>query len=282
MSATGVPSAVNAGTTPLVQWSALLAGAVAASGISFTLVAFGTGIGLAVASASPTWRDSSPALWMLSGLWLVLIALAAFGFGGYIAGRMRAPLRLATGPETEFRDGIHGLIMWGLAVLFTAVIGIAGTVALSPTGSAAISSAAEAAIAPDVDALLRSSRAVPDAGIAYRRGEVSRILLRANSAAGVSSDDRDYLAAVVADRSGMTLPRAAALTERTIGLAAIDLHRARVAAVIESFMICAALLIGAAVAWYSAVEGGRDRERGTLPVWEWRFAARRPATGTRP
>jgi len=32
-------------------------------------------------------------------------------------------------------------------------------------------------------------------------------------------------------------------------------------------MIAAGLLLGAAVAWVSAVEGGHDRERGTLPAW---------------
>jgi hypothetical protein len=38
--------------------------------------------------------------------------------------------------------------------------------------------------------------------------------------------------------------------------------------------IAAALLIGAAVAWFAACEGGRDRERGTFPVWN-RFTASR-------
>jgi hypothetical protein len=287
MSATGAPpSAVNDGTTPLVQWSALFAGAVAASGISFTLLAFGTGIGLAVMSSSPTWRDSSPVLWVLSGLWLILVALCAFGFGGYITGRMRTPFRVPVSGETEFRDGMHGVIMWGLAVVVTAVLGIAGAMALTPAvapqGSSigpSASVAGEATIAADVDLLLRSMRAAPlDAGLAYRRAEVSRILLKANSSAGIPSEDRNYLASIVTERTGLSTSDAAARTERVIGLAAVDLHRARVAAVIEAFMICAALLLGAAVAWYSAVEGGRDRQRGTLPVWDWRFAQRQTVT----
>jgi threonine/homoserine/homoserine lactone efflux protein len=81
-----------------VQWSAVIAGAVAAAAISFILVAFG------VASTSPTWRDASFALWLLSGLYLVFVALVSFGFGGYVAGRLRTRFTL---PEREqnFRDG---------------------------------------------------------------------------------------------------------------------------------------------------------------------------------
>jgi hypothetical protein len=53
-----------------------------------------------------------------------------------------------------------------------------------------------------------------------------------------------------------------------------ELHRARAAAVIEAFLVAAALLLGAAVAWFSAEEGGRDRELGRIPVWDWRFRPR--------
>lgn len=291
MSATGAPpSAVNDGTISLVQWPAVIAGAIAAAGISFTLLAFGGGIGLAVMNTSPTWRDSSAVLWVISGLWLVLVALCAFGFGGYIAGRMRTMLRVPDTRETEFRDGLHGIVMWGLAVVLTAILGIAGAAVISPAvapqgGMGPSSSVAgETTIAADVDYLLRSPRAsnASDAALAYRRAEVSRILLKSNSSAGVPSDERDYLAAIVAERTGMSTSEAAAQTERAIGRAAADLHRARVAAVIEAFMICAALLLGAAVAWYAAVEGGRERERGTLPVWDWRFSRHHPVQDTRP
>jgi len=291
MSAPGAPpSVLNDGNLPLVQWPAVFAGAVAAAGISFTLLAFGAGIGLSVASSSPTWRDSSPWLWIVSGLWLVLVALCAFGLGGYITGRIRSVVRAPAGVESEFRDGVHGLVTWGLAVLITAIIGLAGTAvlasAVAPSGVTAgpgASPAGEGVIAADVDELLRSARATTsDAAMTYRRAEVSRILLNAGGHNGVSSDDSNYLAHLVSERTGMSDAEAAARTERVIGLAAADLHRARVAAVLQSFMIAAGLLLGAAVAWYSAVEGGRDRQLGRLPLWDWRFGRTRPFTETRP
>lgn len=290
MSATGVPpAAVGEGLGPsIVLWPAVIAGAIVAAGISFTLLAFGAGIGLSVASTAPTWRDSSPWLWVLSGLFLVLVALCAFGFGGYITGRMRASYRAPSLPEAEFRDGVHGIIMWGLAILLTAMVGLMGAAVLSPvaapsggTAGPATSVAGENIIATELDALFRTTRiAIPETNTAYRRAEAARILLKSNGRVGISSDERNFLAQVVADRTGLPITEAAARTERVIGASAQELHRARVAAVLQAFMVAAGLLLGAAVAWYAAVEGGRDRQRGTLPVWDWRFS--RQATGTRP
>jgi hypothetical protein len=289
MSAAGMPpGAASEGlSTSYVQWSAVIAGAIAAAGISFTLLAFGAGIGLSVVSTAPTWRDSSAWLWVLSGLFWILVALCAFGLGGYIAGRMRASFRTPTLPETEFRDGVHGIVTWGLAILLTAMIGLMGAAALSPAvapsggpAGPAASVAGENIIASEVDELLRTTRTVPDTNTAYRRAEVSRILLKSNGHAGVSSDERNYLAQIVADRTNLPISEAAARTERIIAASADELHRARVAAVLQAFMIAAGLLIGAAVAWYSAVEGGRDRQNGKLPVWDWRF--NRQPLGTRP
>src|SRR3954464_5904040 len=77
-----------------VHWGAVIAGAIAAAALSFVLLAFGTGLGLATSSVSPTWRDASFALWFLAGLYLVFVAVLSFGLGGYVAGRMRG--RVAT------------------------------------------------------------------------------------------------------------------------------------------------------------------------------------------
>ena len=72
-----------------LHWSPILAGAIVAAAVSFVLLSFGSGIGLAVASPSSTWRDTSAALALVGGLWLLLTSLASFGLGGYLAGRLR-------------------------------------------------------------------------------------------------------------------------------------------------------------------------------------------------
>ena len=64
-------------------------GALGATALSLILVTFGAAVGLGVSSAAPTWRDASVALWILSGIYLILQAVLSFGFGGYIAGRLR-------------------------------------------------------------------------------------------------------------------------------------------------------------------------------------------------
>ena len=95
-----------------------------ASALAFVLHTFAGAIGVSLSSTAPTWRDASVALVLLSGLYLVLMALASFGFGGYLAARLRAPVDDATG-DTEFRDGMHGLIVWALATLLTGLIALA-------------------------------------------------------------------------------------------------------------------------------------------------------------
>jgi hypothetical protein len=270
----------SVGALSLIDWPAIIGGAILAAGVSFTLLAFGSGIGLAVSSTAPTWRDSSPWLWVLSGLFLVLVALCAFGIGGYAAGRMRAPTRIAASPESAFRDGMHGLFMWGLAILLTAALAIVGAaIAVAPAapsgGSAgpASSIAGENILASELDQLFRSYRYSP--APENLRAESARILLKSSSRKGIPQEDRAYLSNIVALRTGVNNAEADDRVNHIIAASKDELRRARAAAVIEAFLVAAALLLGAVVAWYSAEEGGRDRELGRLPVWEWRFRGRR-------
>ena len=115
----------DAGGTIYLEWTPAWVGAIVAAALSFVLLAFGSALGLAVASPSSSWRDTSAVFTLLSGLWLLLTALASFGLGGYLAGRLRIPLRPHSRDEVEFRDGIHGLLVWAIAVLIGAVLAVA-------------------------------------------------------------------------------------------------------------------------------------------------------------
>ncbi len=279
MSAANQPIVVASDTLPRIEWSAVFGGAVVAAGVSATLIAFGSGIGLSVASTAPTWRDSSAWLWILSGLYLVLIALCAFGLGGYVAGRMRQRLAPVEGDELRFRDSMHGVLSWGLAVLFTTILAIAGAATLMPAAVAgggrtgpSTSVAGENIIASELDELFRSDRLAANAdAINYRRSEAARILLKSQGHSGVSADDRDYLAAMVSRETGISPDEAQARVNTAISNSATEIHRARQAAVLQAFLIAAALLLGAAVAAAAAYEGGRDRERGAIPRFNWSF-----------
>ena len=153
------------GTVIHVQWGAIVAGALAAAALATVLQSFAAAIGLAVSSTAPTWRDASLALVLLSGFYLVLTALAAYGLGGYVAARIRAPLTAASSEEVEFRDGIHGLLVWALATILAVLLAFAAAQSLTrlaaPAGGSAgpaASVAGENLIAYDLDRLFRGER----------------------------------------------------------------------------------------------------------------------------
>ena len=89
---------------------------------------------------------------------------------------------------------------------------------------------------------------------------------------GVLNPDRRYLYAMVESVVGLQPAESMPRVDHAIDSSRVSLHRARVAAVLQAFFIGAALFAGAAVAWFAAWEGGRDRERGTFPIWSRRHA----------
>ena len=99
----------------------IFAGAIVAAAISFRSALLRIGYRLAVASPSSSWRDTSSLLALLGGLWLLLTSVAAFGLGGYLAGSLREVWSTAPPDAVEFRDGIHGVLVWGLAILMGAL-----------------------------------------------------------------------------------------------------------------------------------------------------------------
>lgn len=278
--------AVSTRTTPVgtdtafnIQWSAIFAGAVAASALAFILHAFAGAIGISLSSTAPTWRDASFALILLSGLYLILVALVSYGFGAFVAARLRAPL---TADDIEFRDGMHGLIVWALATLLTGLLAIAlvqGTPRLAaPSASAPSTSVAgENIIAYDLDRLFRSERRPQGVGnMDYSRAEAARILLTASSHTGLQPDDRTYLARLVTALTGLGQPEAERRVDGVVARAKENISRARRSAVILGFMVGTAALVGAIAAWFAACAGGRQRDgREDLhPLWDWR----RPVT----
>lgn len=261
----------NEGRT--IQWSSVFAGALAASAMSFILIGFGIAIGLGVSSASPTWRDASAALALLSGLYLIIQAIISFGFGGYIAGRTTRPApALATNEdEGERRDGLHGLTSWALAVLFgAALLAMLGASAVdrSPLRSSASNmSAAEPLLSYELDKLFRAPRRPPNTDLREARAEAGRILMTSSSHRGVTADDRAYLIQQVAALTGLAAPDSERRVDAVIAESKTAINRARRDAIIVAFSVAAATLIGAAVAWAAAVAGGRHRDGEPLPNW---------------
>ena len=256
-----------------LQWTPVFAGALVASAVSLVLIAFGAAIGLGIASSSPTWRDTSPALTMVSGLYLLLAALVSFGVGGYVAGRLRERWDASAHNDVvEFRDGTHGIVAWALAVVITGVVAAASVASLAsktaPPATSSATTAGEPLIAYELDRLFRGDRRPVEGDITYARAEAGRILLAATGRRGITPDDRAYLARLVAARTGIAQPDAERKVEDAIAAATTAVQKVRRSAVILGFATAASLLAGAAAAWYAASAGGRHRDNVALsPTW---------------
>lgn len=120
-----------------IDWAAVLGGAVVAAAIAGLFTAFGAGLGLSTISAEPG-EGSFNAWLVVTALWFVVSLVASYLAGGYIAGRMRRRVEDATADEVAARDGINGLVVWGLGMLVTAWMA-AGAIsgAASAVGTAA-------------------------------------------------------------------------------------------------------------------------------------------------
>src|ERR1700744_1610082 len=151
-------SALNAAWN--LQWTPIIVGALTATALSLILITFAATVGLGVSSAAPTWRDASWALWLLSGIYLILQALVSFGCGGYIAGRAQVPLNLGNTEEIERRDGFHGIAAWALAVVLGVLLAaFVGMAASRPSALATPPSATEPSVLSyEIDQLFRAGR----------------------------------------------------------------------------------------------------------------------------
>lgn len=254
-----------------VQWPPVVLGALAASALSLILVTFGATVGLGVASTAPTWRDASSALWILSGLYLILQAIISFGVGGYIAGRLRRATTANSAEETETIDGVHGLSVWSLAVVIGAILaGLVGAATLgrpSSTQPAAQTSAAEPLLSYDIDRLYRAPRLPTNADFSVERAEAGRILLTSSGHNGMSADDRTYLIQQVAGITGLSPGDAQKRVDDVIAKSKLAITRSRRSIIILAFSIGTALLLGAVIAWAAACVGGRHRDGAPLPEW---------------
>ena len=104
-----------------VDWAAVFAGAVVATGLAVVFTTFAAALGLGSISVGEGGGISMGWL-IVTALFAVISLVAANLLGGYIAGRMRRPVGAATGDEVTVRDGINGLAVWGLGIIVSAVL----------------------------------------------------------------------------------------------------------------------------------------------------------------
>ncbi|CAH1000493.1 hypothetical protein LEM8419_01646 [Neolewinella maritima] len=94
-----------------VRWGAIIAGALIAIAVSFSLNLLGVGIGFS--TINPT-TETSPFAGIGTGaiIWYVVSSLIALFTGGYVAGRL-------AGFPKETTAGLHGVLTWALFTLLS-------------------------------------------------------------------------------------------------------------------------------------------------------------------
>ncbi|MCP3713613.1 hypothetical protein M3I54_43465 [Paraburkholderia sp. CNPSo 3274] len=289
-----------------VSWAAIVAGAVAMAAFSLILLMLGTGLGLSSLSPWPGSGAHAKTFGFAAIVWICVTQVMSAGLGGYLAGRLRRHWPDVSADETHFRDTAHGFIAWSLATLFSAAVlasaitGIAregvravatgdmaepGVQAASGVGTLARGDGAAAyrtwpmgylidgMLRPPAGAISPDNQEADDASVRVeQKQEIARIFLNGlPGAGGLAPDDSDYVARIVARRTGLAPADARArvlstwsrLQEKAGQLnnaarAAAD--EARKATIHITLWLFVSLLIGAFAASLMATIGGRMRE----------------------
>ncbi|MGX9142507.1 hypothetical protein [Mesorhizobium sp. 128a] len=285
-------SASEESSATAVSWGPIIAGAFAASTLTFILMLLGSGLGLTMVSP---WSGSGASLttFAVSGaIWLVVVQWLSSGVGGYLAGRLRTKWVGIHTDEVYFRDTAHGFLAWALATLLvvgvlgsalSAVIGsgvqAASTVASGAAMGASAGASANAGSASAdnatsylVDSLFRPADATklaaanPDSDAAAA-GQASRILIASAAAGEISADDKTYLSQLVAARTGLSEADAKARVDALVAKVEDAKVKAKQAADTArkgsaTFALLGALslVIGAFIASAAAALGGRQRD----------------------
>ena len=128
-----------------IDWQAIFVGALLATAVSFVLNTFGAAIGLSVVSPFGEEGTGGTALLIAVALWTIWVLVSSHMAGAYVTGRMRRRLFDATEHESDVRDGVHGLAVWALGVLFSAFL-LAATVDTAARTGAQVATAAGDAV----------------------------------------------------------------------------------------------------------------------------------------
>ena len=256
------------------RWGPAVAGGLVATAVSMILTGFGTTLGFS--DVNQTWRELTPALAVLAGIWFLVVAIASAAAGGYLAGRTRDRWSLQQTEESEFRDGTHGLVAWAIAIILGALVAstLAGSLRTGEPADPAVPASSQALGAPasiltrQTDRMLRSDTRLGDANAAVRT-EAGRVLTSAATDREVNAEDRTQLARLVAAGTGLSLPDAQKRANDSIAAARAKISSAHHAKAIGAFITAASLVLAAVAAWYAAEAGGRHRESPQSPSLLW-------------
>jgi hypothetical protein len=283
-----------------VSWAAVIAGAVGAAVLSLVLMLLGTGIGFSAVSPWSNQGVSATTVGVSAIIWMTVVQILSSLLGGYLAGRLRANWVSLHSHEAYFRDTAHGFLAWAVATLVTAsllssavgsitsgglkagaaVAGgaatIAGAGAAGMAGNAAPSVGGGDPLSYFTDSMFRPGEGQMPTSPAGNSSpspsaEVGRIFSTSLRNGTLSPTDSQYLAQLVAQRTGLSpddaqkrvsdaFARAQQSIQDAKAQAQAAADAARKAAAALSLWLVVSLLIGAFTASWAATFGGRLRD----------------------
>ncbi|WP_376702214.1 hypothetical protein RQ479_19040 [Mesorhizobium sp. ISC25] len=285
-------SAPTESSSPAVSWGPIVAGAFAASTLTFILMLLGSGLGLSMVSPWSGSGASVTTFAVSTAVWLIVVQWLSSALGGYLAGRLRTKWVGIHTDEVFFRDTAHGFLAWALATLLVAgVLGTALSAAIGTGVQAASTVASGAAMGASAGAAANAGSASTNDATSYfvdtlfrpadparlaaanpesdaaATAQASRILIASAAAGEISADDKTYLSRLVAARTGLSEADATARVDAVIARAqdakvkaqqAAD--TARKAGATFSLIGALSLVVGAFIASAAAALGGRQRD----------------------
>lgn len=288
-------AAVTAVRPSYVEWGPVFGGAVLAAALSFVLLTFGAAIGL---SATSPWSGSGASAKVIASLavfWTLVQQIGAFMAGGYIAGRMRNRWQDGAQHEVEFRDGLHGGLVWAVGIVIGAGLILATAGAIARTGAevagkTAVSLAASNPMDNVLDTLLRPAAPPPptsQASAAARvqqppeapRAIIARILASSVAEGSLTNENKTYLAQLVSQQTGLSQQEAETRVNNAVTSAREAADKARRAAVLTGLVTAIGLIVSFGAAWWAALKGGQHRDQSVPARFE--FAQRRSYTSTK-
>lgn len=266
------------------SWTAAIAGAFAATAVTFLIISLGSGIGLSVASPYRV-SPSGTTLTLIGAIWLLMAQAFGFACGGYLAARMRSHFVDDASDEGRFRDAAQGFLVWSLGVVITALfVALAGLYTTSTATNASANIITAAASNSEnsggsvtnttdyfVDMLFRpgpsaNAGATTDSAGANNqsRAEAARVLAHAVTQGQLSNYDRTYLAQVVSQRTGLSQDEAQQRVTNVENQARDAVKQAgdkvAKAGAYLSFWTFMSLLFGAVAAVLGGILGGESRQ----------------------
>lgn len=299
-----------AASSSAVSWGAIFAGAAAAASLSLILLILGAGLGLTSVSPWESRGLDAGTVGIAAIAWLTFTQIVASGMGGYLSGRLRTKWVDTRGDEVYFRDTAHGFLAWAVAALISAalftsavssVIGGGAKIVGNVAGGAALTTAAGAASMANgsqdeqgssmqyfVNSMFRSnapgnadapaSPAAPATPSASQQpvspaqlSEVSGIFVNSITSGTLPQGDRQYVARLIAQNTGISQQEAEQRVQSTYDKAQAKLKEtkekaqqaadaARKATSYLMLWTFISLLAGAFVASLCATFGGRQRD----------------------